>query len=96
MTFKNLLKFIQIALLVGLFMGGVSVLQANTCEAACNKFADCVSVQHGGASSKQRATLKGGCMKTCQQNKAKTIACYNKAQNSCQSLWNCVQANYKR
>lgn len=77
-------------------LAGTGEINANSCDAACSKFADCVSAQHGGASAKQRATLKGGCMKTCKKNKAKTIACYNRAQNSCSSLWNCVQANYKR
>lgn len=77
-------------------LAGFTEASANSCEAACNKFADCVAAQHGGASAKQKATLKGGCMKTCAKNKAETIACYNKAKDSCTVLWNCVQKNYKK
>lgn len=92
----NKLAAVFFAAALALSLTSFTEASANSCDAACNKFATCVSAQHGGASAKQMATLKGGCMKTCKQNKAKTIACYKKAQNSCTTLWSCIQANYKK
>lgn len=93
----NKLAAVFFAAALALTLTSFNEASANSCEAACNKYLSCVVAAHGGsASAKQKATLKGGCMKTCGKNKAKTIACYTQAKNSCTVLWNCIQKNYKK
>ena len=89
-----------VGLVIGLFAAPLSA--EPTCRQACLLYRTCV-VDHGKKQSPPRTPTKAefeklyaGCMKTCGLHKAKVLACYNQAKNSCPAYGVCIQRSYKK
>ena len=70
--------------------------QDNDCKSVCNVYLGCAEKQFNrklNSEDSKKATLS--CLKSCNANKEKILACYKKSSNQCLKLHNCLIKSYK-
>ena len=64
-------------------------MQSGSCVAACARWVSCLG-KKAKMSPAQKRLGTAQCMRQCNRNKTKVLACYKKTKNSCGAYFNCM------